>query len=470
VKKTWIGIALVSLASSVWAQDYAAVKIEAEGFASKNNNWYLTSINSTPNVRPDPDGSHASSASGGAYLELLPDTRVTHGDPLNGSNFWNAAGAGPRISYRVNFPEPGRYFVYVRAYSTGTEDNGIHVGINGSWPASGARMQWCSGKNSWTWSSAQRVNSNHCGVQRAIYLDVPSAGTHSVNFSAREDGFEFDSAMFVKEKTGKACTVSGTGSVNCGPGGSGSVVDGGSGSSGNSGGEVVMGLYDSQTDLISLQYDFGPDPDDAHAAAAGRHLTSVLGIEPMVVFGAIGDGIRSGFRSNARPVMDKAWGTNRYIDLGRNWQAGVKYAAEEWGTVIARGGKVFVAEGGQSDFSADVIRELKKGQNIRKSDIVIVQHSAWNEKNANQNDLRYVKQNTNYLYIDNGNNGGNRTADLNEKSNVFVNAVKGMPGWKAAFDYLDPVSKKLDFSDTVELLYILGIGLDQVSDLGDAQW
>jgi len=191
------------------AQDYIAVSVEAENYSQKNSLWRVFSNSSSPNISPDPDGSHHSSASGRAYVELLPDTRVTHSDTLaTGRNFWNTAGTGPELSYSVNIPEAGRYLVFAKAYSTGTEDNGIHVGLNNNNPASGHRMQWCGGKNQWTWSSAQRTSSNHCGVQRTIYLDIPNAGSNTIVFSAREDGFELDKFILLKEK------VAG---LNCGP-------------------------------------------------------------------------------------------------------------------------------------------------------------------------------------------------------------------------------------------------------------
>jgi len=136
---------LFSVSTQLQAQEFVAVKVEAENFASKHPDWRTTTANSTPNVRPDPDGSHAGSASGRAYMELLPDTRVTHSDSLvSGGNFWNEPGTGPSLSYNVNIPESGRYLVFVKAYSTGTEDNGIHVGLNNSNPASGARMRCTS--------------------------------------------------------------------------------------------------------------------------------------------------------------------------------------------------------------------------------------------------------------------------------------------------------------------------------------
>ena len=192
-------IGLLLCTTGLHAQEFVAVKVEAENFTSKHQDWHLTTTTRTPNVRPDPDGSHAGSASGRAYMELLPDTRVDHGDRLvTNGNFWNIAGTGPSLSYNVNIPEAGRYIVFVKAYSTGTEDNGIHVGLNNRNPASGHRMQWCSGKNRWTWGSAQRTSSNHCGTPRTIFLDFSFAGANTVTFSAREDGFEFDQFILLK--------------------------------------------------------------------------------------------------------------------------------------------------------------------------------------------------------------------------------------------------------------------------------
>ena len=215
--------------SNAYAQDYVAISVEAENYSQKNSLWRVFSNNSSPNVNPDPDGSHHSSASGRAYVELLPDTRVTHSDPLStGRNFWNQAGTGPSLSYIVNIPEAGRYIVFAKAYSTGTEDNGIHVGYNNRNPASGERMQWCGGKNKWTWSSAQRQSNNHCGVQRTIYLDIPSAGATTIVFSAREDGFELDKFILLKEKVaGLNCGPNSNDQITCNRSANGSVSNGG---------------------------------------------------------------------------------------------------------------------------------------------------------------------------------------------------------------------------------------------------
>lgn len=181
------------------------VAVEAEHFFRQTANtvraWHLTTGADVPGLEPDGDPPHVAGASGGAYLEILPDTRRTHADRLiSGENFSNAPGVLGILSYRVHFNTPGRYYVWVRAYSTGSEDNGLHVGLNGTWPESGQRMQWCEGKRSWRWDSKQRTARVHCGEPYRIYLDIPEPGEHVVEFSMREDGFEFDKWMMTRER------------------------------------------------------------------------------------------------------------------------------------------------------------------------------------------------------------------------------------------------------------------------------
>jgi hypothetical protein len=181
------------------------VAVEAEHFAAQTHDtvrkWYVTSSKHTPEVTPDGDSSHANSASGSAYVEILPDTRRTHADKLTaGQNFSNEAGNMAILIYPVQFNTPGRYYVWVRAYSTGSEDNGIHVGIDGEWPASGQRLQWCEGKNTWHWESKQRTEKVHCDEPYKIYIDVEEPELHTIEFSMREDGFEFDKWLMTLER------------------------------------------------------------------------------------------------------------------------------------------------------------------------------------------------------------------------------------------------------------------------------
>ncbi|WP_205757900.1 DUF5060 domain-containing protein [Lutibacter sp. HS1-25] len=179
------------------------IVVEAEDFTSQTKSevrkWQI--VKSTSVLGDNIEDSHAKTASGNAYIKILPDTRKTHADKLiSGENFTDKAGEVGVVSYKVNFQTAGRYYVWAKVFSTGTEDNGIHVGIDGEWPESGKRMQWCEGKKSWFWESKQRTKEVHCGVPFQIYLDVEKPGIHDIQFSMREDGVEMDQWLMTTNK------------------------------------------------------------------------------------------------------------------------------------------------------------------------------------------------------------------------------------------------------------------------------
>ncbi len=181
----------------VFAEKNGLVAVEAEHYFQQTQAdvraFYLTNSDETPQLQPDGDPPHVGGASGGAYLEILPDTRRHHGEKLiRNENFCPQPGKMAVLHYKVHISQPGRYYVWVRAHSTGSEDNGLHVGFDDQWPESGQRLQWCQGKRTWRWESKQRTAKNHCGEPHKIFLDIAEAGEHTIHFSMREDGFEFD--------------------------------------------------------------------------------------------------------------------------------------------------------------------------------------------------------------------------------------------------------------------------------------
>ncbi len=190
---------------TIFEEQNGLLAVEAEHFTKQTKTkiraWHHTTADSTPDAGRDPDPPHVEGASNNAYLEILPDTRKNHDEKLiRGENFSPDPGKMTILHYPVHFNTPGRYYVWVRAYSTGSEDNGIHVGIDGTWPESGARMQWCQGKNTWRWESKQRTEKNHCGEPYKIFIDVDKPGLHEITFSMREDGFEFDQFFMTTER------------------------------------------------------------------------------------------------------------------------------------------------------------------------------------------------------------------------------------------------------------------------------
>ncbi len=206
MSKKFLFAALLFATSCSTSSDVFSVKdgfavIEAEKFHSQTLDdiraWYIIDQTS---VAEGLIPMLYEGASEGKYIQILPDTRVTHDDELIfDENFCGEAGVQAVVSYNVDFEEAGRYYIWVSCYSSGSEDNGVHVGLDGQWPESGKRMQWCPHKNEWTWESRQRTDEVHCGVPGQIWLDVETPGIHTISFSMREDGFAMDRFAISKE-------------------------------------------------------------------------------------------------------------------------------------------------------------------------------------------------------------------------------------------------------------------------------
>ncbi len=180
------------------------VAIEAEYFFEQTLSdvraWYLTTNDKTPAIEPDGDSTHIGGAAGGAYVELLPDTRRSHDDKLvKEENFENAPGKMAILSYKVHFNTPGTYWLWARAFSTTSEDNGLHFGIDGTWPATAQRWQTVT-RGKWNWESKQRTEEVHAGVAGILTLQVNAPGQHTIHVSMREDGIALDRILLVNRK------------------------------------------------------------------------------------------------------------------------------------------------------------------------------------------------------------------------------------------------------------------------------
>lgn len=154
----------------------------------------------------DGDDVDPSEASNGTYLEALPDRRRDDSEPGTGGQIGvvNNPDMGPTLRYRVQFTTPGRYYVWIHARGQGPAANGLHVGIDDTWPrnelrdASSMRMQFANG---WRWTQTRRGQNMHTGVSAGggvslrdanIWLEVDAAGVHTIQLGMREDGLEID--------------------------------------------------------------------------------------------------------------------------------------------------------------------------------------------------------------------------------------------------------------------------------------
>lgn len=261
--------------------------------------------------------------------------------------------------------------------------------------------------------------------------------------------------------------------------------------------EQPRASFAKHKDLLVAQFDLQPDADDIHAIAAlGSMLQheDMAGVNLVAVAGTVG--IQGGVYREANSLFDLAFGQEnfKWIDARANWDASVKVIHDRVRAVIAQGGRAWVQEAGQSDFTRDWVEALIKSgvsESIIKNNVIVVQHSEWNEKKTTPADLAYVKDKTSYQAIDDGNQPkrlynkkdrrGPFTPIYVEEDKKFIKAATSRNNsnehsrklWKEAvrlvkkskFDSAYSVIPKggVDFSDIVENWWILELGQPAVS-------
>ena len=230
----------------------------------------------------------------------------------------------------------------------------------------------------------------------------------------------------------------------------------------------------SVNDLVALHYDNCPDRDDGHAVVAGKSVIDTVGINNFIVVnGTCGSGIRNRYRPDSEAVLTATYGDD-WLDGFNELTESVNTAADRWAATLANGDDVWVAEGGPSDFTAMVLERLGDAfPELDRGQVHVVQHSiGFNQGQTDDDNLDLIMDVADYITIDDGNSGGNDTADLAMQSNSFVTIAlqsRFASAWTAAFDYFDPNGRRgVDFSDTVELLFIIeDTDTDDVDDFAD---
>ncbi len=163
--------------------------------------------------------------------------------------------------------------------------------------------------------------------------------------------------------------------------------------------------FNTKKDLLLAQFDSKPDPDDIHAQAALGSMMlhpDLKGVKVYAVSGAIGE--QKGLFLDSSELFDAIFG-KRWTAANEDWDKAVDDIVKVVLPVIKKGGKVWVQEAGQSNITADWIKELLKSVSAEtvKDNVIVVQHSNWNENETNDDDLSYVKEVSTYFSIDDGN-------------------------------------------------------------------
>ncbi|MGC9451771.1 MAG: hypothetical protein ACP5I4_10020 [Oceanipulchritudo sp.] len=239
-------------------------------------------------------------------------------------------------------------------------------------------------------------------------------------------------------------------------------------------GNPMIGRFNPEKDLLLLHYDCKTDVDDIQSAAAAGTLLRdprFKGVRYHAVAGAYG--VQGGLYVPANAVFAMVFG-GHWSDAHTDFEAAVDEVAGLARQTLEKGGKVWIAEGGQSDFSAELLRRVEAAlpEMAPGDSFHIVQHSDWNEKVTSEDALAYVKSEAAYHKIPDGNGAGNGTPCFRTESSEGWQAVQSEELariWQAAVAvcetyngvdgrYVNEAIQKggLDFSDTVEVCWIFG--------------
>ncbi len=228
-------------------------------------------------------------------------------------------------------------------------------------------------------------------------------------------------------------------------------------------------------DLLLLHFDLKTDVDDVHTIAALDLILQSNEYKDLNYFAVSGTyGIQSGLFVPANELFETVF-KKRWADLHNERTLAINKTVQEVMGVLSNGGRIWVTEAGQSDFTQTLLLALNKnGVNYTKEQFITVQHSEWNEKETSVNALSYVKNETTYIKIPDGNIEGNGSAGFNDKTystkTLENNKLLSSKAWTLA----NKISTKYngingrynnkaisgggaDFSDLVEVTYILDI-------------
>jgi hypothetical protein len=236
------------------------------------------------------------------------------------------------------------------------------------------------------------------------------------------------------------------------------------------------GRFNIEKDLLLVQFDCKTDVDDLHTVAALATLLSDTKFSKIHYHAVAGTyGIQEGLYVPPNDLFQLAFGDN-WSDAHEKFNKAVEQVKVIIKTTLSNQGDIWIADAGQSDFTARLIKSIQSDlPDISVSQrIHVVQHSEWNEKVTSAEGLEFVKKNADYHKIPDGNTVGNgtpgfRTPEYTQWKSKILNQ-KLTEIWQLAIDISNEYNGKegrynneaisaggLDFSDLSEVCWILGL-------------
>jgi hypothetical protein len=237
----------------------------------------------------------------------------------------------------------------------------------------------------------------------------------------------------------------------------------------------MIGRFNTETDLFLAHFDSKTDVDDIHSIAGVATMLAderFSEVQYHAVAGAYG--IQDGLYVPANGLFEKAFGNN-WSDAHSNRELALEEVLGKAKYHLEKGGSIWIAEAGQSDFSADLVRSIKEQlPDLEVKELIhVVQHADWNEEVTSPEDLAYLKEEISYHKIPDGNGFDNGTPGFRSDEIIdweaHITNARLTEIWSAAIDtantyngvedrYLNTSIEAggLDFSDVAETCWIFG--------------
>ena len=244
----------------------------------------------------------------------------------------------------------------------------------------------------------------------------------------------------------------------------------------------LLGRFDRDKDLYLAHFDVKTDVDDVHSVAGVATMLADPRFSKVRYHAVAGTyGIQEGLYVPAERVFDLAFGEH-WSDAHADFDKALDEVRSLSIETLNDGGSIWIADAGQSDFSAALVRKILEliPETIVKDRVHVFQHADWNEEVTTPGGLAFLKKTITYHKIPDGNAAGNGTPGfrsderINWKENV--GDAKLINIWEMAIEianthngiegrYLNESIRNggLDFSDVAETAWIFGF-----SDLVDA--
>ena len=237
----------------------------------------------------------------------------------------------------------------------------------------------------------------------------------------------------------------------------------------------LLGSFDHNRDLYLAHFDSRTDVDDIQSVAGVATMLADPRLSDVTYHAVAGAyGIQEGLYVPAEELFDLAF-EEHWSDAHADRNNALDEVSGLALKTLTDGGTIWIAEAGQSDFSAALIRRIQilMPEADLKEHVHVVQHSDWNEGSTTAEDLAFVRESASYHKIPDGNAVGNGSPGFRSDTAINWQDQIGNPRlieiWTTAIGiantyngtdgrYLNEAIEKggLDFSDVAETAWIFG--------------